>query len=247
MRQRRGHIKQGTFASVIRAYLMSPKFDALAHSTRSATATCSGWPRSGKRSAHTRLRSSVRPLCRRFSTGSADRPAQQKNARAAIKAVEKWAIVRDLLPYPITMGTEAPGGTGGFEPWTDEQVELAETLLPAAPLPRHYPGIEHRPARLRSGQDAMVGYRGIRWAPRHQRDPEEDRAGDLGSDDARADADDCGLGAPSDLHPAQGGQPTVHAGTALRPMDAWSGTHGPPSRRCGRRAACSTDCARPPW
>jgi integrase len=29
-------------------------------------------------------------------------------------------------PYPITTGTEAPGGDGGNEPWSDEQVELAE-------------------------------------------------------------------------------------------------------------------------
>ena len=34
--------------------------------------------------------------------------------------------MRDLLPFPITTGTEAPGSTGGDEPWTDEQVALAE-------------------------------------------------------------------------------------------------------------------------
>jgi integrase len=61
-----------------------------------------------------------------FLDGLADRPAQQKNAQTALKAVERWALVRDLLPYPITTGTEAPGGTGGYEPWTDEQVEFAE-------------------------------------------------------------------------------------------------------------------------
>jgi integrase len=37
--------------------------------------------------------------------------------------------VRDLLPYPITTGTEAPGGTGGYGPWDDEQVKLAERTL----------------------------------------------------------------------------------------------------------------------
>jgi integrase len=35
-------------------------------------------------------------------------------------------IVRDLLPHPITTGTEAPGSDGGHVPWTDEQVAFAE-------------------------------------------------------------------------------------------------------------------------
>ncbi len=126
MQQRRGHIKQGTFASVIRAYLMSPKFDALAHSTRVGYRYLLGLAEQPETLGAYSVEV-IRPaLVQAFLDGLADRPAQQKNARAAIKAVEKWAIVRDLLPYPITMGTEAPGGTGGFEPWTDEQVDLAE-------------------------------------------------------------------------------------------------------------------------
>ena len=126
MRRRTGTIKGGTFAAVIRAYMMSPKYDALARSTRVSYGYL--------------LRLAERPdtlgalpvdvirpaLVQAFLDGFADRPAQQKNAQTALKAVEKWAIVRDLLPYPITTGTEAPGGTGGFEPWTDEQVALAE-------------------------------------------------------------------------------------------------------------------------
>src|SRR5262249_54512283 len=61
-----------------------------------------------------------------FPDGFANRHAQQECAQTALKAVEKWALVRDLLPFPITTGTEAPGGDGGYEPWTDEHVELAE-------------------------------------------------------------------------------------------------------------------------
>jgi hypothetical protein len=63
---------------------------------------------------------------RPFLDGFADRPAQQKCAQTALKAVEKWALARDLLPFPITVGTQAPGGTGGHVPWTEEQVNLAE-------------------------------------------------------------------------------------------------------------------------
>ena len=69
----------------------------------------------------------IRPaLVQAFLDGFADRPAQQKCAQTALKAVEKWALVRDLLPYPITIGTEAIGSTGGHEPWTEGQVRLAE-------------------------------------------------------------------------------------------------------------------------
>src|SRR5262245_7951579 len=124
--QRRGHIRGGTFAQVIRAYLASPKFDSLAKSARTGyryllglaeqPATLGAYPVDVIRPA----------LVQAFLDGLADRPAQQRNAQTALKAVEKWAIVRDLLPYPITMGTEAPGGTGAFEPWSDEQVQLAE-------------------------------------------------------------------------------------------------------------------------
>ncbi len=72
--------------------------------------------------------SEIRPaLVQAFLDQFADRPAQQKCAQTAFKALEKWAVVRDLLPRPITTGTEAPGGTGANEPWTDEHVRLAET------------------------------------------------------------------------------------------------------------------------
>jgi integrase len=69
----------------------------------------------------------MRPaLVQAFLDGYADRPAMQKVAQTALKSLEKWAIVRDRLPNPITLGTEAPGSDGGNEPWSDEQVELAE-------------------------------------------------------------------------------------------------------------------------
>jgi integrase len=69
----------------------------------------------------------MRPaLVQGFLDGFADRPAQQKCVQTAIKSLEKWAIVRDLLPHQITLGTEAPGGDGGHMPWTDEHVALAE-------------------------------------------------------------------------------------------------------------------------
>ena len=126
MRQRKGHIKRGSFAAVIRAYLASPKYDALAKSTRVSYGYLLGLAERPDTLGAYPV-DVIRPaLVQAFLDGLADRPAQQKNAQTALKAVEKWALVRDLLAHPITMGTEAPGGTCAYEPWTDEQVELAE-------------------------------------------------------------------------------------------------------------------------
>jgi integrase len=106
--------------------MISPKYDALAEATKKSY----GYPLRLAERPDTLGALSVdviRPaLVQAFLDGFSDRPAQQKCAQTAIKAVETWAIVRDLLPYPITTGTEAPGGTGGHEPWTDTQVELGE-------------------------------------------------------------------------------------------------------------------------
>jgi integrase len=69
----------------------------------------------------------IRPaLVQAFLDGLADKPATQRCAQTALKSLEKWALVRDLLPRVITTGTEAPGGDGAHIPWTDEQVALAE-------------------------------------------------------------------------------------------------------------------------
>jgi integrase len=109
---------------VVNAYLASPKYKGLAKATRQSYLRHLILAQSvlGSRSIEV-----VRPaLVQAFLDGLSDLPAKQKVALTALKAVERWAIVRDLLPRPITMGTEAPGGEGGHKPWTAEQVELAE-------------------------------------------------------------------------------------------------------------------------
>jgi integrase len=55
-------------------------------------------------------------------------PGVQQNTQTARKALEKWAIVRDRLPRPITMEIEIIGCEGGHVPWTDEQVTVAQEL-----------------------------------------------------------------------------------------------------------------------
>jgi integrase len=58
--------------------------------------------------------------------GMSDRPGKQAAALAALRQLERWAIVRDLLPQPITLGVEVGRSHDGHKPWTDEQVRLAE-------------------------------------------------------------------------------------------------------------------------
>jgi integrase len=52
---------------------------------------------------------------------------QSAAAMSALKQLEKWSIVRDLLPRQITIGVEiAESDDTGHIPWTDEQVALGE-------------------------------------------------------------------------------------------------------------------------
>lgn len=120
-------IDQRTFAAVIRAYLASPKFNDLAEGTKiryriylrhaEHPDALGAYPIGVIRSA----------LVQAFLDGFADRPGAQSIARNALGAVEKWALPRDLLPYPITTGTEVFGSQGGHQPWTEAQIATAET------------------------------------------------------------------------------------------------------------------------
>jgi integrase len=125
-RRRAPRIEDGNFAKVIRGYLESKKFEMLAQETRR------NWNR--------QLRLAERPdtlgaisvyairpaLVQAFLDGLADLPGKQEVALKALKQVERWALVRDLLPHPITIGVEIVGSKGGHKPWSDQHVEIAE-------------------------------------------------------------------------------------------------------------------------
>ena len=125
-RRRAAIIKPGTFANVCHAYLASPKFAALAANTQTS------YRRVLRLAEQPEILGAIstdelRPAhVQAFLDGLADRPALQLNALRVLHTVEKWAVVRDLLMWPITMGVEVIGCDGGHEPWTDEQVQLAE-------------------------------------------------------------------------------------------------------------------------
>lgn len=114
------------FASLVRLYLASPKFTGYSRGTQAV------WGRElafasrpaclGKLSLQ-----AIRPaLVQAYLDGLAGRPGKQAMAYSALKQLEKWAIVRDLLPRPIMTGVETERPQGGHLPWTDEEVELAE-------------------------------------------------------------------------------------------------------------------------
>lgn len=117
-------IAEGTFATVIRAYLASPKFNRLAPKTQinyRTLLTIAETPEAlGGLSVET-----IRPrLVQAFLDALAGTPGQQVNAKTALKAVEKFALVRDLLPYPIMTGTETIKSDGGHEPWPERMIAL---------------------------------------------------------------------------------------------------------------------------
>jgi len=126
-RRWKGHnIASDSFASVIRKYIASQKFSELSPASKDA------YRRYLLIAEHPESLGSIpveemRPaLVQAFLDALADRPSVQAVARTAIKAVERWAIVRDLLPRQITLGTEIGASDGGHIPWTDEQVAFGE-------------------------------------------------------------------------------------------------------------------------
>jgi integrase len=124
---RAAKITDGCFAAVIRAFIASPKFQGYSPATREV------WGRELRLAERPDTLGTIsvnlmRPaLVQAFMDGMADRPGKQAAALAALRQLERWAIVRDLLPQPITMGVEIGHSDGGHRPWTEEQVRLAET------------------------------------------------------------------------------------------------------------------------
>jgi hypothetical protein len=47
--------------------------------------------------------------------------------KSCLLSLQKWAILRDRLPRPITTGTSIVPSRTGHKPWSDEQIALAET------------------------------------------------------------------------------------------------------------------------
>jgi integrase len=119
-------IGSGTFAAVIRSFQSSPKYLALEPSTRRIYGDVLRLAETHEGLGGVSIEV-IRPsLVQAFLDGLAATPGRQKIARTALKSLEKWAIVRDLLPFPITLGTTTLPMEGGHDPWSFELVRLAE-------------------------------------------------------------------------------------------------------------------------
>src|SRR5215831_18280484 len=124
---RAAKITDECFAAVIRAFMASPRFQGYSPATQVT------WGRELRLAERPDTLGAlsvnvIRPaLVQAFIDGLSDRPGKQAAALAALRQVERWAIVRDLLSQPITTGVEFTRSHDGHRPWTDEQVQLAET------------------------------------------------------------------------------------------------------------------------
>jgi integrase len=119
-------VTENSFYALVRAFKESAKFKGLAKASQDL------WGRELDFACRPNCLGAVpldiiRPaLIQGYLDGWDDRPGKQAAALAAFKALERWAVVRDLLPRSITLGVETGKPEGGHVPWTDAQVTLAE-------------------------------------------------------------------------------------------------------------------------
>jgi integrase len=127
-RQKIALVTEDTFAALVRAFKQSPKFQAYAEATQEQ------WGRELDFAARPDCLGAlscyaIRPsLVQAFFDGLTGKPGKQAASLGALKQLERWAVVRDLLPRQITTGVEIEESDGGHTPWTDDQVALVEQV-----------------------------------------------------------------------------------------------------------------------
>jgi integrase len=73
----------------------------------------------------------IRPsIVQRFMNALHDRPGKQYVCLTALRQLEKYAVVLDLLPRQITLGVKIRKSNDGHKPWTEEQVAIALRRCP---------------------------------------------------------------------------------------------------------------------
>lgn len=119
-------VTEDKFAGIVRAFMRSPKFRDYSRATQEL------WGRELNFMSRPDClgdfsREEIRPsLVQAYFDGISDFPGKQAAGLTALKQLEGWAVVRDLLPRQITLGVEIGESDGGHIPWTEEQVALAE-------------------------------------------------------------------------------------------------------------------------
>jgi integrase len=121
---------ENTFYSLCRAFQESAAFKGYSKATQDLWARELAFATDRARHAGAILGDvpleQIRPaLIQGYLDGWDDKPGKQAAALAAFKTIERWAVVRDLLQRPITLGVKTGSPQGGHTPWTDVQVETA--------------------------------------------------------------------------------------------------------------------------
>lgn len=125
-RPRAARVTEDCFASVVRSYLASAKFAGYAEATKELWARYLMFAGRPDTLGNVSLQTLRPSLVQAYLDGLAGRPGTQSASLAAIKQLERWAIVRDILPRPITTGVETEEPEGGHTPWSDEHVAMVE-------------------------------------------------------------------------------------------------------------------------
>ena len=178
-------VTENSFYALVRASKTSEKFTGLAKATQDL------WGRELDFACRPNCLGTVpldviRPaLVKGYLDGWGYKPGKQAAALAAFKALEKWAVVRDILPRPITRGVKTGKPQGGHKPWTDAQVALAEKYA-RRDLARAVTLGAHRATDQRSCTNVLDGYRDVPWHRWHQRPAEKDRQTSVGADPCSA-------------------------------------------------------------
>lgn len=120
-----------SFAAVIHDYIASDKFKRLTPGTQAGYRVYLRLAERPNSLGGLPAAALTTPLVQVFLDNFADRPGAQAVACCAIKAVEKWALPRGRLPYPITIGVEKiESGGDGHRPWIDAQIACGEAFAP---------------------------------------------------------------------------------------------------------------------
>ena len=113
----------GSFSDVIKKYLSSPAFDEREPATQYNYRRALTDAEVGLGFLSVEV---IKPkLVQEYLDGWAHLPGKQAVAKGALLALQKWAVVRGHLPFPIMTGTQTIGSDGGHEPWSDAEIETA--------------------------------------------------------------------------------------------------------------------------
>jgi hypothetical protein len=119
------NVPMNSFYELCQAFVQSEKFATFTEGTQTLWAREFKFLMSPNCLGHVTLKD-IRPaLVQGYLDGWTDKPGKQATALSALRALNKWARKRDLLPTSIIEGIEVERGKGGRIPWTDAQVALA--------------------------------------------------------------------------------------------------------------------------